>query len=60
VAGAVQTSDDSDLEESVLIESDYDKLTGSSGADWFIVGQNYVITDFKPQKNNGDLVTSVS
>jgi Ca2+-binding RTX toxin-like protein len=59
VAGAVQTPDDSDLDDSVLAESDYDKLTGSSGADWFIIGQNDVITDFKPQKNNGDLVTSV-
>ena len=35
-----------------------DKLTGSSGADWFIIGNGDKITDFKKNNNSdGDLVT---
>jgi Ca2+-binding RTX toxin-like protein len=34
-------------------------LTGSSGADWFIVNQFDKITDFNAQKKDGDLVTWV-
>jgi Ca2+-binding RTX toxin-like protein len=59
VMGAVQTWDDSGSDESVLMGSDFDKLTGSSGADWFIIGQNDIVTDFRPERNTGDLVTHV-
>jgi Ca2+-binding RTX toxin-like protein len=52
---------DGQLAEEVLDElSDgLDKLTGSSGADWFIISSNDRITDFKIHNNEGDVVTIV-
>jgi Ca2+-binding RTX toxin-like protein len=54
---------DEGLDDHVLdetsIETGVDMLTGSSGADWFIVNQYDKITDFKEQKKDGDLVTQV-
>jgi len=40
-------------------QDSFDKLTGSSGSDWFIISEDDKITDFKTQKKDGDLVTEV-
>ena len=34
-------------------------LTGSSGADWFIIGDGDLIPDFKKVTIDGDLVTTL-
>jgi Ca2+-binding RTX toxin-like protein len=46
------------LDETVTLDDDYDQLTGSSGADWFIVSQSDKITDLlsKCKVNLGSLV----
>jgi Ca2+-binding RTX toxin-like protein len=36
-----------------------DSLTGSSGADWFIVSVNDKVTDFKKNNKDGDVLTMV-
>jgi Ca2+-binding RTX toxin-like protein len=36
-----------------------DKLTGASGADWFIVSLNDKLTDFKKNNKDGDVLTLV-
>jgi Ca2+-binding RTX toxin-like protein len=43
----------------VLPGCGFDRLTGSSGADWFIVSDDDKITDFKCHKKDGDMVTYV-
>jgi Ca2+-binding RTX toxin-like protein len=35
----------------------YDMLTGSSGADWFIINQGDKVTDFKSDNKQGDFLT---
>jgi len=53
-------ADDDVLDESLVTDDDYDKLTGSSGHDWFIINYGDKITDFNAKKNlDGDLVTVV-
>jgi hypothetical protein len=37
----------------------FDSLTGSSGADWFIVSLNDKVTDFKKNNKDGDILTLV-
>jgi len=59
VADAIPTPDDGGSDDSAVVESDVDKLTGSAGADWFIVGEGDLITDLKLNRNTGDLVTHV-
>jgi hypothetical protein len=34
-------------------------LTGSSGADWFLISEGDKVTDFKLQNQDGDLLTVV-
>ena len=46
------------LDEGILDEN-YDMLTGSSGADWFIISDGDKITDFKKVNKDGDVVTTV-
>lgn len=57
---ACKTADTS-IAEDVLDETTdgFDILTGSSGADWFIVSSGDKITDFKKQNKDGDLVTTI-
>lgn len=46
------------LDETLVADGAADKLTGSSGSDWFIIGSADRITDLKKDNNNdGDLVT---
>jgi len=63
-AWAAGKSEDSGLVDEVLDEAlitgDFDQLTGSSGADWFIVSKDDKVTDFKGLNNKeGDVVTTV-
>jgi uncharacterized delta-60 repeat protein len=59
--GAGQIADDTEadgLVDDSILDDDFDKLTGSSGADWFIVGEGDRITDWKWRRSrDGDLVT---
>ena len=55
---AIQALTDEVLDET-LASGEFDKLTGSSGSDWFIVSGDDKITDFKKQNKDGDLVTVV-
>jgi hypothetical protein len=32
-------------------------LTGSAGADWFIIGEGDIITDLRGSRKGGDLAT---
>ncbi len=45
------------LDEALITEDGFDTLTGSSGGDWFIIGDGDKITDFKKIDKDGDLVT---
>ncbi|OAI56882.1 hypothetical protein AYO47_08570 [Planctomyces sp. SCGC AG-212-M04] len=54
---AISTADDSTFDDTVFNESDFDLLTGSAGADWFILGLNDIANDFNIKKKDGDLVT---
>jgi len=45
------------LDESLITDDDFDLLTGSSGADWFIISSGDKVTDLKQQNKDGDLVT---
>jgi len=47
------------LDETVVTDGELDMLTGSSGADWFIINTGDKITDFKTQNKDGDLITVV-
>jgi Ca2+-binding RTX toxin-like protein len=61
-AWAADKTADEKLADGVLDEpltDSFDLLTGSSGADWFIISQGDKITDFKVQKKDGDVVTVV-
>jgi Ca2+-binding RTX toxin-like protein len=46
------------LDETV-IDADFDQLTGSSGADWFIISSGDKVTDFKVNNKDGDAVTLI-
>lgn len=46
-----------DTDNSSSNETGFDRLTGGSGADWFIVGAFDFITDYKKKNNEGDVVT---
>jgi len=61
MAGRVDDNgtDDDVLDETVIADEDLDMLTGSSGADWFIISQGDKITDFKTLNKDGDLITVV-
>jgi VCBS repeat-containing protein len=48
-----------DVLDEVLAGCGFDRLTGSSGADWFIVSDDDRITDFKCHKKDDDMVTYV-
>jgi Ca2+-binding RTX toxin-like protein len=51
---------DDDLEpEQTPGDGNVDVLTGSSGCDWFILGNNDVITDLASSIRHGDLITYV-
>ena len=52
------TEADGLLDESIL-DDDFDMLTGSSGSDWFIIGECDWITDIRKAERDGDLVTEV-
>jgi ELWxxDGT repeat protein len=57
---ANRTADNSTSEDEVdEVFDGFDILTGSSGADWFIVSLNDKVTDFKKQNKEGDLLTTV-
>ncbi len=58
---ATKTVNDSvdDLLDEAVGDEDYDLLTGSSGADWFILSQGDRVTDFKIQNKDGDVVTII-
>lgn len=62
-AWAATRTPDQDVVDEILdeavIDADGDMLTGSSGTDWFIVGNNDKITDLEPQKSDGDTMTVV-
>jgi len=45
------------LDETLVTDVSYDLLTGSSGADWFIINQGDKVTDFKVNNLQGDVVT---
>jgi len=49
-----------DILDEEIIDANFDQRTGSSGADWFIIGQGDRITDFKIRNNDGDVVTILS
>lgn len=60
--GAGQIAEDIEADELIdeaLLDYDYDMLTGSSGSDWFIIGDGDKITDIKKMEKDGDLVTIV-
>jgi hypothetical protein len=40
-----------------VIDLSADKLTGSAGRDWFIIGAGDTITDWKAKNPDGDVVT---
>ena len=42
------------LDETLITDGDFDKLTGSSGADLFIIGEGDKITDLKKAIKDGD------
>ena len=48
-----------DILDEAVGDEDYDLLTGSSGADWFILSQGDRVTDFKIQNKDGDVVTVI-
>lgn len=48
-----------DILDEAVIDDNVDQLTGSSGADWFIISSGDKVTDFKVQNKDGDLVTVV-
>ena len=52
-------TDESLLDESLLTTEDLDKLTGSSGSDWFIINLEDKITDFKSTNKDEDRITYV-
>jgi autotransporter-associated beta strand protein len=58
---AANRTDDGSTSDDVLDEvfGGFDSLTGSSGADWFIVSVNDKVTDFKKNNNDGDVLTLV-
>jgi Ca2+-binding RTX toxin-like protein len=58
---AANRTEDSSTSDDVLDEvfGGFDSLTGSSGADWFIVTLNDKITDFKKNNKDGDVLTLV-
>ena len=41
------------VDDETVIDADLDQLTGSSGADWFIISSGDKVTDFKVQKKDG-------
>lgn len=45
------------LDETVVGDTEYDKLTGSAGHDWFILSADDKITDLKKVNKDGDVVT---
>lgn len=47
------------VDEALVVDGDWDMLTGSSGYDWFIISAGDKITDFKVKNPGGDLVTVV-
>ena len=47
------------LDETVVIDGQFDRLTGSSGSDWFIISTGDKVTDFKTNKVQQDLITIV-
>ena len=51
--------DDDDLLDETLGDDGSDKLTGSSGSDWFIISDGDKVTDFKKKNIDGDLVTII-
>ena len=56
IASRAATISDDSL-DSIFSDEDFDQLTGSAGADWFIVSEGDKITDLKKNNNDGDLVT---
>jgi len=52
------TTDDV-LDETLIAGEDFDMLTGSSGADWFIIGIGDKITDLKRAAEDGDCITEI-
>jgi Ca2+-binding RTX toxin-like protein len=58
---AIDRTADDDFADDVFDElaEGLDKLTGSSGADWFIVSLNDKVTDFKKNNKDGDVLTLV-
>jgi Ca2+-binding RTX toxin-like protein len=40
------------LHDAIFSDGDFDKLTGSSGSDWFITGKDDKITDFKSKDDD--------
>ena len=54
-----RTVDDDSAMKSSTNSEGLDKLTGSSGADWFIVSLNDKVTDFKKNNKDGDVLTLV-
>jgi len=53
------SSEEDDSLDGLFTDVSYDQLTGSSGADWFIVSEGDKITDLKFQNVDGDFVTWV-
>jgi Ca2+-binding RTX toxin-like protein len=58
---AANRTADSSTSDDVLDEvfGGFDSLTGSSGADWFIVSLSDKVTDFKKNNKDGDVLTLV-
>jgi Ca2+-binding RTX toxin-like protein len=56
---AVDAAFDDDVLDETLAAGGFDMLTGSAGADWFIIGEGDKITDLQGNKKDGDVVTVV-
>jgi PKD repeat protein len=48
-----------DILDEEIIDANFDQLTGSSGADWFIISSGDKVTDFKINNKDGDVVTVI-
>jgi hypothetical protein len=55
------SEDDATMADDGVVDENYDKLTGASGADWFIVSAGDKITDLaKTLSKDGDMITYVN
>ena len=55
------TADEAEAADEIFSDDEFDKLTGSSGADWFIISSGDIITDLaKTLAKDGDVITYVS